>query len=81
MDRTELVEWLIMIACIVLWWPYLLIRSGYVAWDYPMWYHILTHYVVPVVLIVIFIRRAGRMKAGLEYSKEVVDSQRGGPKT
>ncbi|MEN6643745.1 MAG: hypothetical protein ABFE08_15000 [Armatimonadia bacterium] len=79
MDRTELIEWIIIIGCIVIWWPDILIRGGYVAWGYPMWYHLLTHYGVPAVLIGIFVRRYRRMQAGLEYSKDVVDSQRGTP--
>lgn len=79
MDRDELIEWAIIIGCIVLWWPYILIRGGYVAWGYPMWYHLLIHYAVPVVLALLFVRRYRRMKEGLEYSRKVVDGQRGGP--
>lgn len=77
MDRTELIEWVIIIASILAWWPYILIRGGLVAWGYPLWYHALIHYVVPLILVIIFVRRYRRMRAGLDYSQEVVDGQRG----
>jgi uncharacterized protein (DUF983 family) len=78
MDRTELIEWIIIIVSILAWWPYILIRGGMVAWGYPLWYHVLIHYVVPLILVLIFVRRYRRMKAGLDYSQQVVDTQRPG---
>lgn len=76
MDKTELREWIIIIASILAWWPYILIRAGIVTWAYPLWYHLLINFGVPIILLVIFVRRHRRMKAGLDYSQQVVDSQR-----
>lgn len=68
MERNELIEWIIIILCVVAWWP-LLVGFN------PLWYHLLLYYVEPLILIGITIRRFRRMKAGLEYSEQVAKSQ------
>lgn len=68
MDRTELTEWIIIILCVLLWWP---LMFGF----NPMWLHVLLYYVEPLVLLAILIRRFRRMKAGFKYSEEVMKSQ------
>jgi hypothetical protein len=73
MHRSELIEWIISIACILLWWPR--IFSGY---D-PVWYHLVIYYLVPLTLLVIFFRRYGRMKAGLKYSEDSLKNLPPGP--
>lgn len=72
MSRDEIIEWAVIILSVVLWWPRLFLNYD------PLWYHLLIYYAVPVALIVIFVRRYRRMKAGLEYSEKVVQSQRYG---
>jgi hypothetical protein len=72
MARDELVEWIIIILSVVLWWPRL-----FLGYD-PLWYHVTIYYLVPIALVAIFVRRYRRMKAGLEYSEKVVQSQRYG---
>ena len=72
MARDELVEWIIIILSVVLWWPRL-----FLGYD-PLWYHVLSSYAVPIALVVILVRRIRRMKAGLDYSEKVVQSQRYG---
>jgi len=74
MHRTELIEWIIIIASIVLWWPR--IFMGYDA----VWYHLLIYYAVPVALLVICFRRYGRMKAGLKFSEDSLKGQPPGPR-
>ena len=68
MERNELIEWIIIILCVIAWWP--LIFMGY----NPLWYHLLLYYVTPLVLIGITVRRYRRMKAGLAYSEQVAKS-------
>lgn len=73
MHRTELIEWIITILCIILWWPRIF-------WGYDaQWYHVLIYYVVPIVLLVIFFRRLARVRAGLKYSEETVKHQQTPP--
>ncbi|NPV46424.1 MAG: hypothetical protein HPY69_05680 [Armatimonadetes bacterium] len=72
MSRDEIIEWAVILLSVVLWWPRL-----FLGYD-PLWYHLLIYYAVPVALIVIFVRRFRRMRAGLEYSEKVVQSQRYG---
>lgn len=80
MSRSELVEWVIMILCIVLWWPIIFAREGSIWFSLVSSapYLMLARYGVPVVLVAIFVRRYRRMKAGLEYSEGVVRAQRSG---
>lgn len=68
MERNELIEWIIIIGCVVLWWPRLLGFN-------PTWYHIVLYYVEPVVLLVILARRFRRMRQGLDYSEQTMKSQ------
>lgn len=75
MHRSELIEWIIIIACILAWWPRIF-------WGLDAtWYHLLTYYFVPGVLLVIFFRRFARMKAGFKYSEDVVKNQPPGPRS
>lgn len=69
MQRTELIEWIVMIGVIVAWWP-----RVFMGYD-PLWYHVLVYYVTPLALIVIFVRRYRRMEKGLEYSQKVMDER------
>jgi hypothetical protein len=69
MARDELIEWIIMILCVLLWFPRIFFGFN------PLWYHLLIYYVEPVALVVIFVRRYRRMKAGFEYSEKVARSQ------
>lgn len=69
MERNELIEWIIIILCVIAWWPLIFLGFN------PLWYHILIYYGTPLVLIVIFFRRYKRMKAGLEYSEQAAKSQ------
>ena len=39
------------------------------------WYHVTIFYLIPIVLLIIFLRRYARMKAGFQYSEEVVKQQ------
>lgn len=70
MNRTELIEWIVIMLCVVLWWPRIF-------WGYDaLLYHLILYYGSPLALILIFVRRYRRVKAGLDYSRSVVDSQR-----
>lgn len=69
MERRELVEWIVIIAIIVAWWPRIFL--GFDA----AWYYALIYYVSPVVLILIFVGRYRKMQAGLEYSQKVMDER------
>ncbi len=73
MSRTELYEWIIIILCIISWWP--LIFLGF---D-PLWYRLFIYIGVPLVLLGILARRFGRVREGLDYSEKVIESQRGTP--
>jgi len=69
MERNELIEWIVIILCVIAWWPLIF-------WNFnPLWYHLLIYYGAPLALVLIFIRRHRRMKAGLEYSEQVAKSQ------
>lgn len=72
MKRSEIIEWVIILLAVLLWWPRI-----FLGYD-PRWYHLLIYYVVPLVLLIIFIRRYRRMKEGLAYSKEMIHSQKTG---
>ena len=72
MEKSELIEWIVIIACVVSWWPRI-----FLGYD-PLWYHVLIYYAAPVALVAILVRRIRRMRAGLEYSEKAVQSQRGG---
>jgi len=75
MHRSELIEWIIIIACIVGWWPRIF-------WGYnPGWYHLLVYYLVPATLVVISLRRFARMRAGLQYSEDALKHQPPGPRS
>ena len=69
MDRQEIVEWALIILVILAWWPRI-----FLGYD-PTWYHVLTHYVSPIVLAIILVRRYRRVQAGFEYSRKIVDAQ------
>ncbi|MGC9320013.1 MAG: hypothetical protein ACP5KN_18420 [Armatimonadota bacterium] len=69
MDRGELIEWIIILAIIVAWWPHL-----FLGYDVG-WYHALIYYISPIVLAVILVRRYRRMQEGFEYSRKIVDAQ------
>lgn len=69
MERNELIEWIVMILCVIAWWPLIFLNFN------PLWYHLLLYYGTPIVLVIIFIRRHRRMKAGLAYSEQVAKSQ------
>jgi hypothetical protein len=72
MSRTELIEWIVMILCVIVWWP-----RVFLGYDSPL-YHLLIYCGVPIALIIIFVVRYRRMRSGLEYSEKVVQSQRYG---
>ncbi len=69
MERREIIEWIVIIACIVAWWPYLFFRYD------PMWYHVLIFYISPLVLVYILVVRYRRMQEGFEFSRKIVDQQ------
>lgn len=69
MERNELIEWIIIILCVIAWWPLIFLGFN------PRWYHILIYYVTPLILVAITVRRYRRMKAGLEYSEQAAKSQ------
>ncbi|NLO04876.1 MAG: hypothetical protein GX131_03495 [candidate division WS1 bacterium] len=69
MERNELIEWLLIIASIIAWWPRI-----FLGYD-PLWYHVLIYYVTPLLLVVILFRRYRRMQEGFEYSRKIVDAQ------
>lgn len=69
MERSELIEWVVIILCIVAWWPLVFLNFG------PSWYRLLLYGGEPVAMLIILVRRFRRMKAGLEYSEQVARSQ------
>lgn len=69
MERHELIEWAVIILVILAWWPKIFL--GFEA----DWYHVLTHYVSPIVLVIILVRRYRRVQEGFEYSRKIVDAQ------
>jgi hypothetical protein len=76
MNRVEVIEWIVIMLVIVSWWPRIFLGYGYN--HDPMWYHLLTHYVSPLVLIVIVLRRWRRMQEGFHYSEEMLQHQQMG---
>lgn len=73
MHWREVVEWIVILLIIVAWWPRIFLGYGH---DYdPMWYHVLTHYISPLILIIIVILRWRRMQAGFRYSEEMMKQQ------
>jgi len=69
MVKGELAEWIAMLAVIAAWWPLLL------GWG-PAWYRYPLYVVSFAVLIYVFIRRWGRMQAGLRESENMLKAQR-----
>jgi len=69
MERKELVEWIVILAIIVAWWPHVFLHFD------QLWYHVLIYYVSPLALVYIFVRRLRRMQEGFEYSQKVVDAR------
>lgn len=69
MERSEIIEWALIILVIVAWWPWIFL--GYDAG----WYFILTHYVSPIVLAIILWRRYRRVQKGFAFSRKIVDAQ------
>ncbi|MGD9495096.1 MAG: hypothetical protein AB7Y46_02175 [Armatimonadota bacterium] len=69
MERRELIEWVVIIAGILAWWPR--IFMGYDAG----WYNALIYAVYPIVLIAILVTRWRRVHEGFEYSRKIVDAQ------
>jgi len=72
MERDELIEWIVIIACIVLWWPLIF---GF----RPPWYLPALCIGETAALLVIFFRRLARVRAGLKYSEDVMKNQPPGP--
>ena len=69
MSREELIEALIMIGIIVAFWPMLLLEA------IPPHVRYLFYGVAGVLVVIIFIRRLGRIRAGLKYSRNMRDLQ------
>ncbi len=69
MERNEVIEWIVIIAGIMGWWP-----KVFMGYDVA-WYNALIYIVYPIALIVIFVLRWRRVQAGFEYSRKVVDAQ------
>ena len=70
MTRVELVEWITMIAIIVLWWP--VIFAGWA----PSYYRYPLYVISFVVLVVILRNRLKRLNEGFAVSEEMMDAQR-----
>ncbi len=68
-ERDELWEWLGLIAAVLVWWPALF------DW-FPLWYRILVYLFCGAVIVVVGVRRVGRVREGLKYSQEIMDVQR-----
>ena len=63
MSRSELAEWIVMILVIILWWPVIFLGWAPRFYQYPL-------YVFSAVsLLVIFVRRLGRMNEGFRDSE------------
>jgi hypothetical protein len=69
MERRELIEWILIIAIIVAWWPWIFL--GYS----DAWYRVLIFYVSPLALIFILVVRVRRVQRGLDYSQKVMDER------
>lgn len=69
MQRNELIEWIVIIVTILAWWPNL-----FLGYSHPV-YDVVIYAAVPIVLVVILIRRYRRMQEGFELSRRIVDAQ------
>ncbi len=69
MSREELIEAIIMIGIIVAFWPMLLLEA------IPLHVRYLFYGVAGVLVVIIFIRRLARVRAGLKYSRQMRDLQ------
>ena len=69
MPRDELIEAIVMIAIIIAFWPMLLLEA------IPPRVRYLFYGVAGVLVVIIFIRRLGRIRAGLKYSRKMRDLQ------
>lgn len=70
MTRVELLEWLTMIAIILLWWP--VVFAGWA----PPFYRYPLYVVSAVSLIVIFRNRLSRLNDGFRESEMMMDARR-----
>lgn len=66
MSRTELIEWLVMILVIVLWWPLIFTDWG------PTYYRFPLYAFSAVSLIAILVRRVARMQEGFAVSEQMM---------
>ena len=69
MSRDELIEGIIMILIIIGFWPVV-----FLGW-FPDSYKYVYYGITGVLVILIFIRRLGRIRAGLKYSRTMRDLQ------
>ncbi len=69
MPRDELIEAIVMIAIIVSFWPMLLLGA------IPPTARYVFYGMAGVLVLIIFIRRLGRIRAGLRYSRNMRDLQ------
>ena len=69
MSRAELIEAIIMIAIIIGFWPVV-----FLGW-FPDAYKYAYYGISGVIVLLIFILRLGRMRAGLKYSRQMRDLQ------
>ena len=69
MPRDELIEAIVMIAILVAFWPVMLC-----AWIPPTARY-LFYGMAGVLVLIIFLRRLGRIRAGLKYSRNMRDLQ------
>jgi hypothetical protein len=73
MERSELIEWIVIILCIVLWWPLIF---GF----HPVWYRLFLYIGESTALLIILLRRFARMKAGLKFSEDSLKTMPPGPR-
>ena len=66
MSKTELVEWIIMILIIVLWWPVVFMGWGPASYQYPL------SIVSFATLIAILRNRLKRLNQGFQVSEEMM---------
>ncbi len=69
MEREELWEWLGLIAAILVWWPALF------GW-FPVAYEVFATLFSGAVVVIVGLRRVGRIREGLRYSREIMEYQR-----
>ncbi len=65
MPRAELIEWIVMLAIIVAWWPMVFLGWGPVYYRFPLYVASL------IALAIIFIRRLRRTREGLAESERM----------